>query len=76
MQHFLVWTPGTVLCVTLRQVSQHVLEWVDIDTKYSMSFALGIDALEKINIVLVGHEKRERGSHLPGKSVTHYCTVT
>ena len=60
-----------MLCAMLRTVSQHALEWADINTKYSMSLALGIDTHEKINIVL-GHKKRERGSHLPGKSVTRY----
>ena len=49
-----------MLCATLRAVSQHALEWADINTKYSISFALGIDTHEKINIVLIGHEKRER----------------
>ena len=28
------------------------------------------------DIVLIGHDKRERGSHLPGKSVTRYYRVT
>ena len=57
-------------------MSQHALEWVAINTKYSMSLALGIDTHEKINIALTGNEKRERGSHLPGKSVRSYYRET
>ena len=65
-----------MLCATLRAGSQHALEWADIKTTYSMSLTLGIDTRKKINIVLIGHEKRGRGSHLPGKSVTRYYGVT
>ena len=54
------WYGHTVLCVTLSAVSQRVLEWADVNNKYSISLALGIDTHKKINIVLIGHEKRER----------------
>ena len=64
-----------MLCATLRALSQHALQWADINTKYLMSLAFGIDTLEKSNIVLLGHEKRERGINLPGKSVTFYYRV-
>ena len=76
MQHFLVLI-HRVMCNATRIVTARAR----INRPMSMPnilyhLALGIDTQQKINIVLIGHEKRERGSHLPGKSVTRYYRVT